>query len=99
MKPKENWIYTYYQGIKDGTYCVGKFVVMVYALIIKLIEDKVVFFDVKEADAAIEWIETHCFHVEGPLAPGPIILEVWEKAFVSCIFGILIPGTPYPYVP
>ena len=97
MKLKENWIYTYYQGIKDGTYCVGKFVVMVYALIIKLIEDKVVFFDVKEADAAIEWIETHCFHVEGPLAPGPIILEVWEKAFVSCIFGILIPGTPYPY--
>ena len=97
MKPKENWIYTYYQGIKDGTYCVGKFVVMIYALIIKLIEEKTVFFDVKEADAAIEWIETHCFHVEGPLAPGPIILEVWEKAFVSCIFGILIPGTPYPY--
>ena len=97
MKPKENWIYTYYQGIKDGTYCVGKFVVMIYAMIIKLIEEKTVFFDVKEADAAIEWIETHCFHVEGPLAPGPITLEVWEKAFVSCIFGILIPGTPYPY--
>ena len=97
MKAKENWIYTYYQGIKDGTYCVGRFIVLVYAMIIKLIEDKVVFFDVKEANTAIEWIETHCFHVEGPLAPNPIKLEIWEKAFVSCIFGLLIPGTPNPY--
>ena len=42
------------------------------------------------------WIENHCFHVEGPLAPGNVVLEVWEKAFISCIFGLLKPGTTYP---
>ena len=70
---------------------------MIYTIIVKLIEDKTVFFDVKEANAAVDWIEGHCFHVEGPLAPNAIKLEVWEKAFISCIFGLLIPGTPNPY--
>ena len=46
-------------------------------------------FDQNKADNAIEWIETHCFHVEGPLAPGPFLLEVWQKALVSAIFGIV----------
>lgn len=97
MEAKTNWIYAYYQGIKDGTYCVGRFILMIYTIIVKLIEDKTVFFDVKEANAAVDWIEGHCFHVEGPLAPNAIKLEVWEKAFISCIFGLLIPGTPNPY--
>lgn len=97
MTDRTNWIYAYYQGIKDGTYGAGKWILIVYSLIVKLIEDKAVAFDVKEANGAIGWIETHCFHVEGPLAPGPLLLEVWEKAFVSCVFGLLIPGTPDPY--
>ena len=97
MEAKTNWIYAYYQGIKDGTYCVGRWIVLVYSLIVKLIEDKTVFFDVKEANAAVDWIEGHCFHVEGPLAPNAIKLEVWEKAFISCIFGLLIPDTSNPY--
>ena len=96
MKAKENWIYTYYQGIKDGTICVGRFIEMVYATIVKQMEDKAVFFDIEEADAAVEWIEEHCFHVEGPLAPNPITLEVWQKALISCVFGLMKPGTTQP---
>lgn len=65
MTDRTNWIYAYYQGIKDGTYGAGKWILIVYGLIVKLIEDKVVVFDVKEANGAIGWIETHCFHVEG----------------------------------
>ena len=26
----DNWIYTYYQGIKDGTYTVGKWITLIY---------------------------------------------------------------------
>lgn len=85
----DNYIYTYYQGIKNGTYVVGKWVRLVYEYIINGIEQKQFYFDNKKATDAIDWIETHCFHTEGPLAPNPLILEVWQKALLSAVFGIV----------
>lgn len=93
---RKNWIYTYYQGIKDGTYIVGEWIRRIYEIIIAQIESKEVKLDLKEANAAIEWIEAHCFHIEGVLAPGSIKLEVWQKAIVSCIFGLMQPDNDYP---
>ena len=87
--PGDNWIYTYYQGIKDGTYTVGKWITLTYERIIQDLEAKRYFFDQKKANAAIDWIETHCFHTEGPLAPSSIKLEVWQKAFFSCVYGLV----------
>ena len=85
----DNWIYTYYQGIKNGKYTVGRWVELIYEYIIKGLEDKLFFFDQNKANRAIEWIEAHCYHTEGPLAPGNIVLEVWQKAFLSCVYGIV----------
>lgn len=85
---KDNYIWAYYQGIKDGTYLVGRWVGLIYEYLVKGIEKKEFIFDPKKAGAAIEWIEGHCFHTEGPLAPQPITLEVWQKAMLSAIFGI-----------
>lgn len=92
----QNWIYKYYQGIKDGKYKVGRWIVLVYEMIVQRIENKEIILDIKEANAAITWIEAHCFHIEGPLAPGPITLEVWQKALVSCIFGLFRPDGTTP---
>ena len=86
---KDNWIYAYYQGIKDGTYTVGRWVRLVYERIIQDLESKAYFFDQKKANDAIEWIESHCFHTEGPLAPKFVTLEVWQKAFFSCVYGLV----------
>lgn len=86
---KQNWILIYYQKIKDGSVVVGKWILLLMAYIVMGLENKIFFYDNKKANRAIEWIETHCFHTEGPLAPGPLILELWEKAFVACIFGIV----------
>ena len=85
----DNWIYTYYQGIKDGTYTVGKWITLIYERIIQDLEAKRYFFDQKKANAAIEWIESHCFHTEGPLAEQFLKLEVWQKALFSCIYGLV----------
>lgn len=85
----KSYIYAYYQGIKDGTFAVGKWVSLLYEYIVKGIEEKRFFFDAKKANHAIEWIEKHCFHTEGPLAPGPFILELWQKALLSCMFGVV----------
>ena len=89
MMQGDNYIYTYYQGIKNGTYIVGKWVRLVYEQLIDGIEKKQYFFDNKKATDAIDWIEKHCFHTEGPMAPNPLLLEVWQKALLSAIFGIV----------
>ena len=84
-----NWIYAYYQQIKDGSVTVGRWIVLLYERIIKGLEDGAFFFDQKKANAAIEYLENHTFHTEGPKAPGPLILEVWQKAFISLVYGIV----------
>ena len=85
----DNWIYTYYQGIKNGKYTVGRWIELIYEYIIKGLQEKQFFFDAKKANEAISWIEQHCFHTEGPLAPGNITLEPWQKAFVSSVYGLV----------
>ena len=92
----DNYIYTYYQQIKDGSITVGRWIKLVYEIIVRKIEDKEVTLDLKEAHKAIYWIEDHCFHVEGRLAPGSIKLELWQKALVTCIFGLFKPDTNDP---
>ena len=84
-----NWIYSYYQGIKNGSVTVGRFVALIYEYIINGLEEKRFFFDQKRANDAITWIETHCFHTEGILAPGSLSLEPWQKAMLSAIYGIV----------
>lgn len=89
----DNYILAYYQQIRDGSVVVGKWISLIYEKIVHGIESGEYVFDAKKANAAIDWIEQHCFHCEGDLAPNPLKLELWQKALVSCIFGILDPKT------
>lgn len=86
---KDNYIYAYYQGIKDGTITVGEWIQRVYDYIIKGLQEKAFYFDQKKANDVIDWLEAHAFHTEGELAPGLLKLELWQKAFLSCVYGIV----------
>lgn len=88
-KSTDNVIYAYYQKVKDGSIEVGRFVRLELEYLVKGIEEKLFFYDQKKANAAIEWIEAHAFHTEGKLAPGPLKLELWQKAFIASLFGIV----------
>ena len=88
-KSKDNWIYTYYQQVKSGAETVGSYIEIILAYLVHGLEHKDFFYDQKKANAAIEWIECHAFHTEGRLAPQPLKLELWEKAFIASIFGIV----------
>lgn len=90
-----NYLLEYYQQIKDGSILVGKWVLMLYERIVHGIEDGTYKFDAKKADKAIKWIEKYCHHTEGVLAPGNLKLELWQKALVSCIFGLINPKDGY----
>ena len=84
-----NYIYAYYQQIVDGTVCVGQWIRMIYEIIIRGLDNKSFFYSHKKAQAAILFIENFCHHHEGELAPDKIKLELWQKAFLSILFGIL----------
>lgn len=86
---KDNFILAYFQKIKDGSVCVGRWVRLLYEYLVKGIESGEFIFDQKKANNAVEWIEAHCFHTEGVLAPGNLKLALWQKALVSAIFGIV----------
>jgi len=85
----DNYILAYYQKIKDGSETVGKWVSMLYELIIDRIQDGTYKFDQQKANRAIKFIETFCRHNKGKLAPGTLKLSLWEKAFISCLYGIV----------
>lgn len=86
---RNSWIYQYFDEIKKETFPCGRWVRLIYEHIINGLESGAFFFDEEKANAVIEWIETHCFHTEGPLATKPFILELWQKAFVSSIYGLV----------
>lgn len=84
-----NYIYEYHQKISNGTIIVGKWISLVYQAIVDGLQKKQFFYDAKKAEKAILYIENYCRHHEGSLAPQHIHLELWQKALVSCIFGIV----------
>lgn len=82
-----NYIRTYYQAIKDGSVVVGKWILLLYEYIIKGLEDKSFFYAPKKAEQAIKFIENYCHHSKG--RNDLLKLELWQKALVSVIFGIV----------
>jgi len=85
----ENYIFTYYQRITDGTIIAGKWVKRAYEYIVNGLQSKAFFYNQKKAHAAIAFIENFCHHHEGVLAPQLIKLELWQKALISILFGVL----------
>lgn len=88
-KENDNYIYAYYQGLRDGSIAAGKYIHLIYEYLVTGLQEKRFAFDPRRAATAIAWVEGHCFHTEGPLAPGALRLELWQKAMLSAIFGIV----------
>lgn len=75
--------------IQDGSVTVGKWIRMLYERIIKDLESRAYFFDQKKANRAIRFFESFCHHSKGRLAPQLVKLEPWQKALLSCMFGLV----------
>lgn len=46
-------------------------------------------FDKELGDRPIKFIETYCRHSKGKWAGKPIVLELWQKAFIEALFGFV----------
>lgn len=82
-----NYIRKYYQAIKDGSIIAGRWIILLYEYVIKGLENKSFFYEPKKAERAIKFIERYCHHSKG--RNDHLILELWQKALVSVIFGIV----------
>lgn len=85
--PAINFIYEYYQAIKDERVVVGQWIKMLYEFLIEGLEKKSFYFDQKKANKAIKFIENYCHHCKG--RSDLISLELWQKALTSAMFGII----------
>ena len=83
----DNYILAYYQAIQDGSVVVGKWIRLFYEYIIKGLEQQSFFYESKHAQKAIRFVENFCHHCEG--RNDLLKLELWQKAIVSVVFGIM----------
>lgn len=84
-----NYILAYYQAITNGSVTVGRYIRKWYQLIVKGLEDKRYGYDPQKAKAVIVFAENYCRHHEGALGGQRVKLELWQKAFLSVVFGIV----------
>lgn len=82
-----NYILAYYQAMQDGSVTVGRWILLFFEYIVKGLQTQSFFFDQKKANKAIRFIETFCHHCEG--RDDLLKLELWQKAVVSVIFGVV----------
>ncbi|MFO3720369.1 terminase large subunit [Staphylococcus felis] len=85
-----NYIEQYYQKIKSGDIVASKRITKQYE---KLVHDmyhhpKYIYDDAK-AQRPIQFIETFCRHSKGELAGKPLILDLFQKAYISALFGFV----------
>lgn len=84
-----NYILEYYQNIKDGSIVAGQWIIKWYEYIIRGLEERRFFYAPKKAERVLKFAETFARHHEGPLAPGYVKLELWQKALLSVVFAIV----------
>lgn len=86
-KVYKNYIYEYYAKINSGEVVVGEWIKKVYEIVVNELEKGSYFFNAKKANKAIKFIENFCHHSQG--RNDYLTLELWQKALISCIFGIV----------
>lgn len=87
-----NYILEYNNLIQEKKEIVSKKVEKVYLYLSQICTGQITsnyYFDETRANHAINFIERYCKHSKGEWARKPILLELWQKAFVSAIFGII----------
>ena len=82
-----NYIVEYHDKIERGKIIAGKWIKKIYKILVDGIKSGDWDFDAKKANKAIQFIENFCHHSKG--RNDLFKLELWQKAIVSAIFGIL----------
>ncbi|MFC6400917.1 terminase large subunit [Mammaliicoccus sciuri] len=85
-----NYIIEYWQEIEKGNIVVSKRIYKQYQKLVQDIDhhDKYIF-DEAKAMRPIKFIEAFCKHSKGELAGKPLKLALFQKAYISALFGFI----------
>lgn len=89
----DNWIFKYHEAIQKKEVIVGVWVQLCFEILTTGLLNGEWEFNEKKANKAIKFIENFCHHSEG--RSDLLHLELWQKAIVSAIFGIMDKTTGY----
>lgn len=89
----DNWIFKYHEAIQKKQVIVGVWVRLCFEILTTGLLNGEWEFNEKKANKAIKFIENFCHHSEG--RSDLLHLELWQKAIVSAIFGIMDKTTGY----
>lgn len=85
-----NYIEKYFNEIESGRIVTSKRVRAVYAKLVDEIKTPGKWrFDERLARRPVEFIETLCKHSKGEWMGQPMLLELFQKAFISALFGFV----------
>lgn len=87
-----NYIIEYNKLILSGQEVVSKKVSKIYQYLTDICTGKIkseYIYDEFRANHAIDFIEKFCKHSKGEWANKPVLLELWQKAFIAATFGII----------
>lgn len=101
----------YYQWLKDNPKKANKKILAVYKKlsddihtpkVVKYIdkstgeeETKTYVFDKEKAERPIKFVEQFCKHSKGKWAGKPVLLELWQKAYLEALYGFVNVETRY----
>lgn len=89
-----NYILQYWEAIESGKVLVSKRVRKQYQKLVDEIRNPGKYlFDEEKANRPIQFIETFCKHSKGEWAGKPLKLELFQKAYISALFGFIHPET------
>ena len=89
----DNWIFKYHEAIKKKEVIVSVWVRLSFEILTTGLLNGEWEFNEKKANKAIKFIENFCHHSEG--RSDLLHLELWQKAIVSAIFGVMDKTTGY----
>ncbi len=89
----DNWIFKYHEAIQKKEVIVGVWVRLCFEILTTGLLNGVWDYNEKKANKAIKFIENFCHHSEG--RSDLLHLELWQKAIVCAIFGIMDKTTGY----
>lgn len=89
----DNWIFKYHEAIQKKEVIVDVWVRLCFEILTTGLLNGEWEFNEKKANKAIKFIENFCHHSEG--RSDLLHLELWQKAIVSAIFGIMDKTTGY----
>jgi len=90
LSVQDNYILQYWDEIQSGNILVSKKIYNTYKKVVHDIHnpDRWHYDDVR-AKHAIYFIEEYCRHSQGEMGGQKIVLELWQKAMISTIFGFI----------